>query len=224
MSTYIQLSNIHKSFSDGAQSTRTVLCGIDLTLAKGDFVSITGVSGSGKTTLLNILGTLMLPDHGEYRLDDTNVTLPGADLCSIRNRHIGFVFQDFRLLPQFTAEENILLPLLASASSVTLEQSNYALELMRILGIEHIKSQLPSTLSGGEKARVSLCRALINKPTLLLADEPTGQLDTENAELIAALLQKVNKELDTTIVMVTHDQSIALRANRTYRLTDGKLK
>lgn len=222
--SHIHLNNIRKSFVDGDNGRRTVLNGVNLLLEQGDFVSITGVSGSGKTTLLNILGTLSMPDSGDYSIGGKIATQPGVSLCELRNKHIGFVFQDFRLLPQFTAEENILIPLLASAQSVTAKQCEYATHLMSLLGIEHIKNQLPSTLSGGEKARVSICRALINKPSLLLADEPTGQLDTENAEIIASLLQRVNKELGTTIIMVTHDSNIAQKANRILRLTDGQLK
>lgn len=220
---HIQLSNIHKSFTDGASNTRSVLNGINLTLEQGDFVAITGVSGSGKTTLLNVLGTLLRPDNGEYILNGINVTLPGASLDECRNKHIGFVFQDFRLLPQYTAEENILVPVLASSSAVSEEQKQYAIKLMQTLGIEYLSQQLPATLSGGEKARVSICRALINKPSLLLADEPTGQLDADNAEVIASLLQKVNKELGTTIIMVTHDSKIASKANRILRLTNGQI-
>lgn len=220
---HIQLSNIHKSFTDGASNTRSVLNGINLTLEQGDFVAITGVSGSGKTTLLNVLGTLLRPDNGEYILNGINVTLPGTSLDECRNKHIGFVFQDFRLLPQYTAEENILVPLLANQSSVIDEQKQYANKLMHTLGIESLKDQLPSTLSGGEKARVSICRALINKPSLLLADEPTGQLDADNAEVIASLLQKVNQELGTTIIMVTHDSNIASKANRILRLINGQI-
>lgn len=222
--SHIHLNNIRKSFVDGDNGRRTVLKGVNLLLEQGDFVSITGVSGSGKTTLLNILGTLSMPGSGDYSIGGKIVTQPGVSLHELRNKHIGFVFQDFRLLPQFTAEENILIPLLASAQSVTAKQCEYATHLMSLLGIEHIKNQLPSTLSGGEKARVSICRALINKPSLLLADEPTGQLDTENAEIIASLLQRVNKELGTTIIMVTHDSNIAHKANRILRLTDGQLK
>ncbi|MBQ0024003.1 MAG: ABC transporter ATP-binding protein [Prevotellaceae bacterium] len=218
------LNNIHKSFTDGASNTRSVLQGISATIEQGDFVAITGVSGSGKTTLLNVLGTLLTPDSGEYIINGTNVTLPGVELEEIRNKHIGFVFQDFRLLPQYTAKENILIPLLANASKVTAEQEEYAEFLIKTLGIEHIKNQTPSTLSGGEKARVSICRALINRPSLLLADEPTGQLDAENAEVIASLLQKVNEEFGTTIILVTHDSNIASKAKRTLRLANGNIQ
>lgn len=220
---HIILNNIHKSFTDGT-STREVLKGISLSLNQGEFIAITGVSGSGKTTLLNILGTLLRPDNGEYHINNTEVTLPGTDLSAFRNKHIGFVFQDFRLLPQYTAEENILVPLLANASQVTKEQKQYANQLMQSLGILHIKDQLPASLSGGEKARVSICRALINHPSLLLADEPTGQLDSENALTIATLLQQVNKEFGTTIIMVTHDSTIASKATRQISLINGQIK
>lgn len=141
-----------------------------------------------------------------------------------RNKHIGFVFQDFRLLPQYNALENILLPLLADNNKVKEENMQYALSLMEILGIMHVKEHLPEKMSGGEKARTAICRALINKPSLLLADEPTGQLDHDNAETIATLLQEVNNTLGTTIVLVTHDSSIASKAKKVLRLVDGKIQ
>lgn len=216
----LELNNIHKSFSDGASQKREVLKGINLSVDKGEFIAITGVSGSGKTTLLNILGTQLQPECGEYYLDGKNITLPGAELNEIRNKKIGFVYQDFRLIPQFSVLENILLPVLAMKTCTSSEDNEYAMKLMRMVGIEHLKDQLPITLSGGEKARTSLCRALINHPAIILADEPTGQLDVENASRIASLLSQINDEIGTTIIMVTHDPVIAATAKRTIKLEE----
>lgn len=221
---YIELRNISKSFTDGENQTRQVLKDLYLSLGQGEFVSVTGVSGSGKSTLLNILGTLLRPDSGTYQLAGKDVTLPGVSLEAVRNKQIGMVFQDFRLLPQFTALQNILVPTLASKSKSTGAETEYALHLMQLLGIERLQNQMPASLSGGEKARVCLCRALIMKPSLLLADEPTGQLDGRNALLIAKLLRQVNEQLGTTIVMVTHDETIASQAQRILRLENGNLQ
>lgn len=216
----LELKNIHKSFSDGASQKREVLKGVNLAAEKGDFIAITGVSGSGKTTLLNILGTQLRPDSGEYILDRQNLTLPGVEFNDIRNQKIGFVFQDFRLMPQFSVRENILLPVLAKKDKASEEDVKYANELMQMLGIAHLENQLPNTLSGGEKARTSICRALINHPAIVLADEPTGQLDVDNAARIATLLSDISNNLGTTIIMVTHDPAIAAKAKRTIKLEE----
>lgn len=220
---YIELKNISKSFSDGNKSTRVVLDGLNLQLQKGDFVAITGKSGSGKTTLLSVLGTLLRPDSGSYTIDGLEVTAAKESMDEIRNRHIGFVFQDHRLLPQFTARENVLLPLLAHDDKVSPEMDNKSLELMERMGIVNVMNQLPETLSGGEKARVAICRALIQEPDLLLADEPTGQLDAETCIQIMNLFKEINEELGKTIVMVTHASDVAQVAKRIYQLKDGKL-
>lgn len=218
----LRLSNIHKSFMDGT-TEREVLRGVTLNVEDGEFIAITGVSGSGKTTLLSILGTLLRPDNGEYILDGRNLSLPGISFEEVRNRQIGFVFQDFRLLPQLTVMENILLPCLADATKVGEDDEQRARELMELTGISHIASQYPGTLSGGEKARTAICRALINKPSLLLADEPTGQLDSETAQKIADLFRHVNKETKTSIIVVTHSKELASTADRTYELKNGSL-
>lgn len=219
-----ELKDIRKAFPEGESGMRAVLNGIDLTLEQGDFVAVTGVSGSGKSTLLNILGTLLPYDGGSYTIDGKDISASGMSLEEYRNRHIGFVFQDFRLLPQYNALENILVPVLASRDKVSEEDTQRALSLMDTLGIAHVREHLPEKMSGGEKARTAICRALINQPSLLLADEPTGQLDHNNAETIANLLQEVNRSLGTTIVMVTHDAAIAAKAKNVLRLIDGKIQ
>lgn len=218
----IRLTDVEKSFRDGRDGVRRVLRGVNLMLDEGEMVSVRGVSGSGKTTLLSVLGTTLKADAGFYIFDGEDVT-KRADNTALRSEKIGFLFQDHRLMPQYTAWENILLPVLATASHSTEEDEQYARELMALLGIEQLADQYPTTLSGGEASRVALCRALIRKPKLLLADEPTGQLDRENATQVAALLEMVNKRLKTTIIVVTHSEELAEAAARRFVLREGVL-
>ena len=219
----IRLSEITKKYPDGRNSFNLVLRGVNLSIEAGDFVAIKGASGSGKTTLLSILGTLIQPDEGSYMLDNMQMNTLGVDYSVVRNQKIGFVFQDHRLMPQLTALENILLPTLAFQNKTEDAQIDYAKQLMELTGITSVANQYPETLSGGEACRVALCRALIMKPLLVLADEPTGQLDAENARNVALLLAKVNKELGTTIVMVTHSDETAAIAHRRVTLQHGGL-
>jgi ABC-type lipoprotein export system ATPase subunit len=219
----VQLSGITKKYPDGENSFNHVLRGVNMNIEKGDFVAIKGASGSGKTTLLSILGTLIQPDEGSYVLDNMQINTPGVDYSIVRNQKLGFVFQDHRLMPQLTALENILLPTLAFQSKANNSQIDYAKHLMELTDIASVANQYPETLSGGEACRTALCRALIMKPLLVLADEPTGQLDAENARNIALLLAKINNELGTTIIMVTHSDETAAVANRILTLKDGVL-
>ncbi|MCQ2258319.1 MAG: ABC transporter ATP-binding protein [Bacteroidaceae bacterium] len=219
----IHLDNITKQYVDGT-GTRKVLDGLSLYVEEGDFIAVTGESGSGKTTLLSILGTQLLVDSGKYMLGDIDVAEAKEQLSAIRNKKIGMVFQDSRLLPQFTAMQNILLPVLATEETVPKAAGEKAEELMGMMGISALKDKYVDCLSGGEKTRVAICRALLQEPLLLLADEPTGQLDDENANNIASLFRKVNAELGTTIVMVTHSPMIAKAANKRYNLKKGKLQ
>lgn len=219
----LKLSGIHKSFRDGKNRISHVLRGLDLEVEQGDFIAIKGASGSGKTTLLSILGTLLSPDEGSYLLDDKEIASTETDLSLIRNRQIGFVFQDHRLMPQYTALENILLPLLAQRNRTNSEEEAYAQKLLQLTQIEGVANQFPRTLSGGEASRAAVCRALIMKPLILLADEPTGQLDRENAQNIAALLAEVNRTLNTTILMVTHSDETSSVAKRILTLKEGIL-
>ena len=218
----IRLTDVEKSFQDGRDGLRRVLRGVNLTLDEGEMVSVRGVSGSGKTTLLSVLGTTLKADAGFYIFDGEDVT-KRTDNTALRSEKIGFLFQDHRLMPQYTAWESILLPVLATASHSTEEDEQYARELMALLGIEQLADQYPTTLSGGEASRVALCRALIRKPKLLLADEPTGQLDRENAAQVASLLEMVNKRLKTTIIVVTHSEELAEAAARRFVLREGVL-
>jgi len=219
----LRLSGITKKYPDGENSFNHVLRGVNMSVEKGEFIAIKGASGSGKTTLLSILGTLLQPDAGSYVLDGMEINTPGVDYAAVRNRKLGFVFQDHRLMPQLTALDNILLPTLAFQNKADEAQTDYARQLMELTGISSVANQYPDTLSGGEACRVALCRALLMKPLLVLADEPTGQLDAENARNVALLLAKVNKELETTIVMVTHADETAAVADRVLRLKEGIL-
>lgn len=216
------LENITKRFADGQRSL-TVLDHLSLQVERGEFIAITGESGAGKTTLLNILGTLLTADEGEYVWNVKDNCQLSTITCQLRNQEIGFVYQDHRLLPQFTVWQNILLPTLATKSASTEEEERRALELLEFVGIASLKDSPVTHLSGGEQTRVAICRALINQPSLLLADEPTGQLDAANAQMIATLFQQVNAQLHTTIIMATHSAEMAKVAQKTYVLKDGKL-
>lgn len=216
------LENITKRFADGQRSL-TVLDHLSLQVEKGEFIAITGESGAGKTTLLNILGTLLTADEGEYVWNVKDNAQPSTLSPQLRNQEIGFVYQDHRLLPQFTVWQNILLPTLATKSASTEEEERRALELLEFVGIASLKDSPVTHLSGGEQTRVAICRALINQPSLLLADEPTGQLDAANAQMIATLFQQVNAQLHTTIIMATHSAEMAKVAQKTYVLKDGKV-
>lgn len=220
----IEMTGIRKHFRDGSERLNEVLRGIDLTVEQGDFLAIKGASGSGKTTLLSVLGLLIRPDGGEYRLDGNCLFEDEADDARTRNQRIGFVFQDHRLLPQYTVLENILLPTLAYQATSKREQMEQALGLMRSTGIEALADRYPAGLSGGESSRVALCRALIMNPALVLADEPTGQLDADNARAIAGLLAGMNREMGTTVIMVTHSDETASYAKQVKILNKGCLE
>ena len=223
----LQLENITKRYTDG-QRQLTVLDGLCLHVDEGDFIAITGESGAGKTTLLSILGTLMPADEGRYVLEVSGERLEMMQcswdrICRLRNQAIGFVYQDHRLLPQFTVMQNILLPTLATKKTSTEEEQQHAMALLQFMGILTLKDSPVTQLSGGEQARVAICRALINRPAILLADEPTGQLDATNAQTIASLFQQVNTQLHTTIIMATHSDQMAKVAQKIYQLKNGTL-
>jgi len=212
----IHLENITKSFG-----SLQVLRGIDLDVEKGEVVSIVGPSGAGKTTLLQIMGTLDAPDSGVVLIDGTPVgRMKERELSAFRNRHIGFVFQFHQLLPEFTAVENVMIPALIAGQGKR-EAQDSALEILRFMGLTERASHKPNELSGGEKQRVAVARALINRPAVVLADEPSGSLDTHNKEELHRLFFDLRDRLGQTFVIVTHDESLAQLTDRTIHLKDG---
>ena len=200
-----------------------VLKGIDLHINKGEVVSIVGPSGAGKTTLLQIMGTLDQPDNGEVVIDDVNVNkLSTNKLSDFRNRHIGFVFQFHQLLPEFTAQENIMIPAFISGLSRS-EARKRSMELLKFLGLEDRAKHKPAELSGGEKQRIAVARALINRPAVIMADEPSGSLDTKNKQELHQLFFDLRDKFGQTFVIVTHDESLAKLTDRTIHLKDGQI-
>ncbi len=200
-----------------------VLKGIDLHINKGEVVSIVGPSGAGKTTLLQIMGTLDQPDNGEVVIDDVNVKkLSTNKLSDFRNRHIGFVFQFHQLLPEFTAQENIMIPAFISGLSRS-EARKRSMELLKFLGLEDRAKHKPAELSGGEKQRIAVARALINRPAVIMADEPSGSLDTKNKQELHQLFFDLRDKFGQTFVIVTHDESLAKLTDRTIHLKDGQI-
>lgn len=218
MRNMIKVANIHKSF--GALK---VLKGIDLEVRKGEVVSIVGPSGAGKTTLLQIMGTLDKPDSGSIYIDGNDLTkLNEAKLADFRNKNIGFVFQFHQLLPEFTALENVMIPALIGNNKKS-EAEKKAHELLQLMGLDNRAQHKPAELSGGEKQRVAVARALINNPLVVFADEPSGSLDTENKAELHALFFELRDKLNQTFIIVTHDQNLAAVTDRTIQMKDGKI-
>ncbi len=214
----IQIEGITKSFG-----TLQVLKGIDLSINKGEVVSIVGPSGAGKTTLLQIMGTLDKPDSGRIIMDGLEVNrLKEKELAAFRNKEIGFVFQFHQLLPEFTAQENVMIPLLIRGVSAKTARKE-SLEMLSFLGLAERVSHKPNELSGGEKQRVAVARALANHPSVVLADEPSGSLDTQNKEELHRLFFELRDRLNQTFVIVTHDESLASQTDRTIHLVDGRI-
>lgn len=218
----LEINNLKKEFKTGAEIVRA-LRGVTFSVAKGEFVSIMGASGSGKSTLLNILGCLDKPTEGEYLLDGVNVKEHSRnELAKLRNRKIGFVFQSYNLLPRTSAMENVELPLLYNPSISTKQRHVKAVNVLDAVGLADRQSYYPNQLSGGQQQRVAIARALINDPVMILADEPTGNLDSKTSYGIMALLQDLNKK-GVTILCVTHEPDIAAFTGRTIILRDGKV-
>ena len=215
----IQLRNITKSFG-----SLRVLRGIDLDIEKGEVVSIVGPSGAGKTTLLQIMGTLDKPDQGTVVFDGLDVnTLSQKKLSQFRNQHIGFVFQFHQLLPEFTALENVMIPAFIGGTGRR-EANERAMELLTFMGLHDRATHKPNELSGGEKQRVAVARALVNRPTVVMADEPSGSLDSQNKEELHRLFFDLREQYGQTFVIVTHDEALAAMTDRTIHLKDGEIE
>ncbi|WP_313119009.1 ABC transporter ATP-binding protein [Proteiniclasticum ruminis] len=218
----IELKNINKIY--GTTVKTQVLYDLNLVIREGTFNSIIGQSGSGKSTLLNIVGTLDKPSNGEVyiggkRTDQMNK----EELAVLRNETMGFIFQFHYLLPEFTAFENILMPYKILHGKVTKEAQERANELMNLVGLEKVKNNLATNMSGGQQQRTAIARALMNNPKIILADEPTGNLDSDTTETIYNLLRDINKKFNTTFVIITHDRRIAEKADRIIEIKDGRI-
>jgi lipoprotein-releasing system ATP-binding protein len=222
MGNVIELNHVDKVYSNGVDLQ--VLFDINLSFEAGSFNSIVGQSGSGKTTLLNIIGTLDRPTRGEVIIDGSRINAMTKDkVAELRNRVIGFVFQFHFLLPEFTALENVLMPCRIRQPRLSSDVLKRADDLFELVGISKVKNNPATRMSGGQQQRTAIIRALMNKPKLILADEPSGNLDTENTESIYRTFRDINKEFGTTFIIVTHDRRIAEQTDRIVEIRDGRL-
>ncbi|MFO1453819.1 MAG: ABC transporter ATP-binding protein [Lysobacterales bacterium] len=222
MSTLVSIRNLHKTYQRGPEKV-DVLRGIDLDITEGDFVALMGPSGSGKTTLLNLIGGLDSPSSGSIEVAGQHIeTLREGQLAQWRSNHVGFVFQFYNLMPTLSAQKNVELPLLLTNLSAAQRKQNAAIAL-QLVGLADRAKHKPNELSGGQQQRVAIARAIVSDPTLLICDEPTGDLDRQSAEDILGLLQELNRTHGKTIVMVTHDPKAAEYATHTLHLDKGNL-
>ena len=218
----VKLMDICKDYQQGKEPVR-VLKNINLTVERGEYLAIMGPSGSGKTTLMNLIGCLDVPTSGTYELDGKDLKNLNDDaLAEIRNKHIGFVFQSFHLMPKLTAIDNVALPLLYGDVPLK-ERRERAMEALKAVGLEERMEFLPNQLSGGQCQRVAIARAMVGKPDLLLADEPTGALDTKSGKQVMEIFKRLSQE-GMTIIMITHEPGIAACADKTYHILDGELR
>ena len=222
MNNILELKKINKIY--GTEIKTQVLFDVDLVFEERSFNSIIGQSGSGKSTLLNIIGTLDKPTSGEVIIDGVDASkMSNKKLAELRNRTLGFVFQFHYLLPEFTALENVLMPYRIKSGTDTREIIEEAEEIMRIFGLEKVQNNPSSKMSGGQQQRTAIARALINRPKIILADEPTGNLDSDTTELIYDLMRKINEDFGTTFIIITHDRKIAEKADRIVEIKDGRI-
>ena len=222
-SSLIRVEDLHKSFSSGGVSLH-VLKGVSLEIRSAEILAVVGASGAGKSTLLHILGTLERPSSGRVLYEGQDpFRLSDRDLSAFRNRYVGFVFQFHHLLPEFTALENVMLPALIQGQDRS-RAAHRAAELLERVGLGERLGHRPGELSGGEQQRVALARALVQAPRVVLADEPTGNLDTPTGDAVFRLIQELNRELGTTFVLVTHNERLAAKAHRVVRLVDGEVR
>ena len=222
MENILELRHVNKIY--GTSIKTQVLSDINVSFKKGSFSSIIGQSGSGKSTMLNIMGTLDIPTSGEVLINGVDTAkLSKGKLAEIRNKNIGFVFQFHYLLPEFTALENVLMPYRIGNSSLSPEMRQRAEELMKLVGLEKVKNNNATQMSGGQQQRTAIARALLNYPDIILADEPTGNLDSNSTETIYNLLRDINEKFGTTFIIITHDRRIAEKADRIIEIADGKI-
>jgi lipoprotein-releasing system ATP-binding protein len=224
MSAIVELQSIRKSYGQGTPVVTEVLHGIDLTIANGEFAALTGPSGSGKSTLLNIIGLLEAPSSGRLSVDGQDTAgMSDATRTALRGRCIGFIFQFHHLLPGFSALENVMMPSIIDLGWSSDQAEKAAMQLLEQVGLKDAAHKRPSELSGGMQQRVAIARALSLSPRLILADEPTGNLDTHSADEIFELLQRVNRERQSACLIVTHDPRLAARCQRQIQIVDGQL-
>ena len=224
MPNIISLKNINKVYGQNTANPTQVLFDLSLSFEESTFNSIIGQSGSGKSTLLNILGTLDKATSGDVIINNKNTQqMSKNELSSLRNESIGFIFQFHYLLPEFTALENVLMPYRISKKQITKEVQDRADELLEIVGLTKVKNNLAINMSGGQQQRVAIARALINNPKIILADEPTGNLDSDSTEQVYELLREINKRYQTTFIIITHDRHIAEKADRIVEIKDGRI-
>lgn len=222
MNNILEIRNVNKIYGTAVKTQ--VLTDINLNFEKGSFNSIIGQSGSGKSTLLNIIGTLDTPTNGEVILDGVDTAKASKNrLAELRNRSIGFVFQFHYLLPEFTALENVLMPYRIGGGKVTKEIIDKAKEYLTLVGLEKVINNNATKMSGGQQQRTAIARAILNNPSIILADEPTGNLDSDSTETIYNLLRGINEKFGTTFIIITHDRHIAEKADRIIEITDGKI-
>ena len=224
MSAIVELQDIHKSYGLGTAVATEVLHGVNLSIENGEFAALTGPSGSGKSTLLNIIGLLEAPSSGRLSIDGQDTAgMDDATRTTLRGRSIGFIFQFHHLLPGFSALENVMMPSIIDLGWSTAQAQETALQLLEQVGLRDAANKRPSELSGGMQQRVAIARALSLSPRLILADEPTGNLDTHSADEIFELLQTINRERHSACLIVTHDPRLAQRCQRQIRIVDGQL-